>query len=152
MGVDDITLKIICTMSDGLDGQAKAHKGNTKRDLWNSLESKILVKDGIVGRSMLLQSKQVELLCPVMQQQLDLLYKAIDANSEPYTVPSDKHPANLFYSQISEIGFCSLFLMEMTMMLETEEEDKLNEQPIKATFAPFDIVGQVCVHYSPAAG
>jgi hypothetical protein len=146
MGVEDLTLKLIMTMSD-----QTAAKPSTKRNLWKSLESKILVANAS-GCSALLTVAQMEALCPIMEQELGHLHAAIDQGGEPYAVPSDRLPASLFFSQTSEVGFSSVFLMETTMMLETDEEDKMTEQPIRATFAPFETVGQMLIAYSPATG
>ena len=62
MGVDDITIKFIMTMSDL---STEAQQAKAKRNLWKSLDSKIMVTSATLQRTVLLDAEQVDALCPI---------------------------------------------------------------------------------------
>jgi hypothetical protein len=76
--------------------------------------------------------------------------KAAFRNDRDYASPGAHEPGALFFDNSFQLGTAAVFLMDLSYMLETDEEE--TQRDIKNAVAPFNNIGKLEVAWVPLAG
>jgi hypothetical protein len=71
-------------------------------------------------------------------------------NSKDYALPEAHDPVTLLFDNSAILGTATLFLMDLSCMLETDDEELHNE--IRNAVSPYNSVGKLKVKWTPLAG
>lgn len=71
-------------------------------------------------------------------------------NSKPYALPEAHDPVTLLFDNSAILGTATLFLMDLSCMLETDDEEVHND--IRNAVSPYNSVGKLKVKWTPLAG
>jgi hypothetical protein len=97
---------------------------------------------------MLLQSFEFVKNAGIMQDELLRLQRAVK-NEKKYELDPINDPVSLLFDNSSILGTATVFLMDLSCMLETDAEERVND--IRNAVSPYNSVGKLEVIWTPIA-